>query len=132
MREVEKAFVQVAIDLKEILVLDGIDQLADPPGFRIRSHDLYGSLPDIQIKDTGDRLAMLDRIQNEAAKLIAMVRVRDDLAGIFPGCKFMLPTRTDKGVLVGLRFDGKTILAEGPSYWQTYHRLIRRAVRKIL
>jgi len=39
MREVEKVFVQVAIDLKEILVLDGMDQAADPPGIRIRSHD---------------------------------------------------------------------------------------------
>ncbi len=29
--EFEKALVQVAIDLKEIFVLDGIDLLADPP-----------------------------------------------------------------------------------------------------
>jgi len=53
-------FVQVAIDLKEILVLDGIDQLSDPPGFRIRSHDRYGPLSDILIKDTGDRYPVLD------------------------------------------------------------------------
>ena len=89
--EVEKAFLQVAIDLKEILVLDGIDQLADPPGFRIRSHDLYGSLPDILIEDTGDRYPVLDKLEREAAKLTAMVRVRNDLAGMFPGCEFLLP-----------------------------------------
>ena len=34
--EVERVFVQVIIDLKEILVLDGVDQLKDPPGFCIR------------------------------------------------------------------------------------------------
>jgi len=43
--EVEKVFVQVAIDVKVILVLDGVDQLTHPPGFHIRSHDLYGPLP---------------------------------------------------------------------------------------
>lgn len=102
--EVEKTFVQVAIDLKEILVLDGIDILPDLPGFRIRSHDLYGPLPDILIHDTGDRYPVLDRIANEAAKLIAMVRVRNDLAGIFRGCKFLLPTSTGERALVGLRF----------------------------
>ena len=53
--EVEKAFVQVAIDVHEIIVLDGIGELEDPPGFRIRSHDLYGPLPDVLVEDTGDR-----------------------------------------------------------------------------
>jgi hypothetical protein len=34
--EVEKVFVQVIIDLKEILVLDSVGKLKDPPGFCIR------------------------------------------------------------------------------------------------
>ena len=40
--EIEKIFVQAVIDLKQILVLDGIDQVGDDPGFRLRAHDLYG------------------------------------------------------------------------------------------
>jgi hypothetical protein len=131
-QEIEKAFVQVAIDLKEILVLDGIDQLPDPPGFRIRSHDLYGPLPDTLIHDTGDRYPVLDRIQNEAAKLIAMVRVRQELAGIFRGCAFLLPTSTGEGALVGLRSRGRTILAEDKSHWEAYHGLVKKAVSAIL
>jgi hypothetical protein len=51
---VEKAFVQVAIDLHAIIVLDGIDSLPSG-GFRIRSHDLSGPLPDVIVQDTGDR-----------------------------------------------------------------------------
>ena len=75
-------FVKVAINLKEMLVLDGIDRLPNAPGFHIRSHDLSGPLPDILIKDTGDRYSILDRIENETARLIAVVRVRQELAGM--------------------------------------------------
>ena len=130
--EVGKAFIQVAIDLKEIIALDCIDELDAHAGFNILSHDHYGPLPDSIIKDTGDRYPVLDQMQREAAKLIAVVRVRKDLAEICLDCKFLLPTKTDKGVVVGLRFDEKTILAEGPTYWETYHRLMRKAVNKIL
>lgn len=84
--EIEKAFVQVTIDLKRILVLDGIDQREQPPGFRIRSHDLYGPLPEIIIEETRDRYQVLDDIQRETAKLCAMIRVRDDLVAMFPSC----------------------------------------------
>jgi hypothetical protein len=130
--EVEKTFVQVVIDLKEILVLDRIDTFEDPYGFRILSHDLYGPLPEILITDTGDRYPVLDRIANEAAKLYAIVRVRKDLSEIFPGCEFLLPTRSDEKALVGIRFDDRTILAEGPSYWETYHELLWESVRELL
>lgn len=130
--EIEKAFVQAIIDLKEIVVLDGIDQLTDSPGFLIRTHDLYGPLPDILIKETGDRYPVLERIQNEAAKLTAMVRVRNDLAGMFRGCKFLLPTSTGEGALVGMRFRGRTVLAEARNYWEAYHKLVREAVSAIL
>jgi hypothetical protein len=130
--ELEKAFVQVAIDLREILVLDGIDQLADPSSFRIRSHDLYGSLPEIVVKDTGDRYPVLDSIEREAAKLIAMGRIRNDLGAMFPGCEFLSPTKTDTESLVGLRFAGRTVLAEDRTHWEAYHELAREAVRTIL
>src|SRR5262245_63414908 len=79
--EVEKAFVQVAIDLHVIIVLDGIDQLESPRGFRIRSHDLHGPLPDIVVYDNGDRYRLLDQIGREAAKLYAISRNRERLSG---------------------------------------------------
>jgi hypothetical protein len=129
-QEIEKTFVQVAIDLKEILVLDGIDQPSDPPGFCIRSHDLYGQLPEILVQDTGDRLAVLDTIQNETVKLIAIVKNRQDLAVIFSDCEFLLPTKTDEGYVVGIRFGGKTVLAEDKSHWEAYHKLLRKAVER--
>ena len=46
-----------------------------------------------------------------------MVRVRHDLAEMFPGCEFLLPTRTDKGSVVGIRFDGRTVLAEASPHF---------------
>ncbi len=85
--QIEEAFTQVVIGLKRILVLDGIDRFDSV--FRIRSHDLYGPLPEIIIKDTGDRYSVLDNIQRETAKLCTMVRVRDDFAAMFPGCEFL-------------------------------------------
>jgi hypothetical protein len=130
--EIEKVFVQVAIDLKEILVLDGIDQLSDPSRFRIRSNDLFGPLPEIIIQGTGDRDPVLDKIQNEAAKLIAIVRVRKDLAGMYPECEFLLPTSIEEGAPIGMWFGGKTILAEEKNHWEAYHKLVREAVSKLL
>ncbi len=130
--EIEKAFTQVAVDLKEILVLDGIDIMKDPVGFRIRSHDLYGPLSDIVIEDTGDRYPVLDRIIHETAKLIAVIRVRKHLADMFPGGEFLLPTSTDRGSLVGILFRGRTVFAEAPSHWEAYHELMRRAVESFL
>lgn len=125
--EVEKALVQVAIDLKEILVLDGIDLLPDLPGFRIRCHDLHGPLPDTVIEDTGDRYPVLDHVIREAAKRVAMARIRREIAEIHPGCEFLLPTSTDKGALVGIRIGERTVLAEGPNYWDAYHELKQKA-----
>ena len=131
-REVEKTFTQVAVDLREILVLDGIDILDNPPGFRIRSHDLCGPLPDLLIEDTGDRYPVLDRIINETAKLIAMVRIRRDLAKTFPKCEFLLPTSMGKNKLVGIHAKGRTMLSEGPSFWGAYYELMIKTVRELL
>lgn len=79
----------------------------------------------------GNRLAILDKIQNEAAKLIAIVRIRQDLSRLFPGCEFLLPTQTDPSYVVGIRFQGKVILAEEKSFWKAYHRLLKQAVWRI-
>jgi hypothetical protein len=130
--QIEKSFVLVASDLKRNLFVDGIDQFEDPPGFRIRSHDPFGPMPEIVIRDTGDRYPVLENIQREAAKICAMVRIRDNIAAIFPGCKFLLSTKTDEGSLVGIRFAGRTIFAEHRNCWEAYHKLLRQAVREIL
>jgi len=132
LHEVEKTFMQVVLDLQVILVLDGIDQIPALPGFRIRSHDLYGPLPDAAVRDTGDRYPVLDRVVHETAKLVAIVRVRDDIAGIFGKCSFLLPTSTGDGALVGMRWRGRTVLAEAKSHWEAYHQLITMGVRELL
>jgi hypothetical protein len=114
--EIEKTFMQVILDLQVILVLDGIEVLPELPGFRIRSHDLYGPLPDALIKDTGDRYPVLDEIVREAAKRIAMVRVRDAIVGIFGKCTFLLPTSTGDCARVGMQVQGRMVLAEAISH----------------
>lgn len=45
---IERTFLQTLVDdLGEVVILDGIDELED--GYRIRSHDLRGPLPEIFI-----------------------------------------------------------------------------------
>ncbi len=125
--EVEKALMKVALDLKEILVLDGVDaEDSGSPSIRIRCHDLCGPLPDILVEDTGDRYSVLDNIIREGAKRIVMVRVRKELAELHPGCEFLLPTSTDKDKVAGFRAAGKTVLAEAPSFWEAYYELWRK------
>src|SRR5213594_2710367 len=83
--EIEKEFVLAAVHLKQIVVLDRIDLITEPREFRIRSHDLHGPLPEIVVRDTGDRTAILDEISREAAKLDAVARHREELAAAYPG-----------------------------------------------
>lgn len=58
---IEKTFTDCVMDLKEVIVLDGIDILADSTGFRVRSHDLHSPLPEIVVKDSGDTFLDKDR-----------------------------------------------------------------------
>jgi hypothetical protein len=131
-REIEKTFMHVPTDLHAILVFDGIDVLLDPPRYQIHSHDLHGPLPDIIIDYIEDRWEMMKKVQLETGKLIVAVRDRDFLAEVFPKCKFLLPTSTDNGSLVGIRFAGRTVLAEAPSHWEANHRLVRKAIERML
>src|SRR6266699_3834830 len=87
--EIEKEFLLAAVHLKQIVVLDGIERVGEPPGFRIRSQDLHGPLPEIDVRDTGDRSAILDEVSTEAAKLNAIARHREELAAAYPGCRFL-------------------------------------------
>jgi hypothetical protein len=130
--EIEKTFVQVAIDVHVVIVLDAIIPVTDLLGFLIQSHDFHGPLPGVRLEDNENRLQLLDSVAAEAAKLTAVAKVRDDLAAIFPGCAFLPHTLLDSGVLVGLSFNRRTILAEAPSFWEAYHRLVRKCVIKLL
>ena len=119
------------IDLKEILVLDGIDVRDKSPRFRIRCHDLYGPLPEATIEGVGEEYPVLDHVMREAAKLIAIARARREIANLFPaGAEFMLPTLTDNGVLVGVRWESRIFLAEGVTHTEAYREL-RLKVEKI-
>jgi hypothetical protein len=89
-RQIEKVFTDCVMDLKQILVLDGIDIL--PDGFRVHSHDLHGQLPEILMKNSGDTLQDKDRLGHEACKLIAIVKLRDEMVRFLPGCKLLPPT----------------------------------------
>ncbi|HYK91918.1 MAG TPA: hypothetical protein VE398_24340 [Acidobacteriota bacterium] len=122
--QIEKAFAQLVTDLKESLVLDGIDAFDKRSGFRIRCHDLYGPLPDAIIEGTGEEYPVLDHVVREAAKLIAIARARREIADLFPaGAEFMLPTLVDNGALAGIRWESKIFLAEGGTHLEAYREL---------
>jgi hypothetical protein len=123
---IEKVFTDCVIDLKEILVLDGID--FPPDGFRVRSHDLHGQLPEIGIKNSGDTLQDNDRFSNEVCKLIAIVKLRDEMVRFLPGCKFLPPTSMDGKAIVGLQAKPKTWIADGQNSLAVYYELRRQVV----
>jgi hypothetical protein len=88
--EIERTFVQTALDLHRILVLDGIDIL--PDGFRVRSHDLYGQLPEIAIENSGNTFQDKEALGREACKLLAIVKLRDRMVTWLPESEFLPPT----------------------------------------
>jgi len=130
--EVEKEFMLVMYYLNAAVVLDGIEVLTDLPGFRISTHDPHGPLPDAIIHDTGDRYPVLEAISMEGAKRVAVTWLRREMVKAFLGVSFLPPTRLDKRCVVGIQWEGKTVLAEASDFVQAYHRLWRHAVRRFL
>ena len=127
--EIEKEFLLAAVHLKRIVALDCIERTTDPLGFRIRSHDLYGDLPEIFISDNGDRTFILQEILREAAKTCAIAGHRADLASWCPGCRFLPHTVLQDKVLVGIQAGVKILLAESASFWEAYLNLEEKALR---
>ncbi len=123
---IEKTFNDCVIDLKQILVLDDIDIL--PDGFRVRSHDFYGQLPEITIKNSGDTFQDKDRLGNECCKLIAIVKLRDEMVGFLPGCKFLPPTSMDGKAIVGLQANPRTWVVDHEEFLAAYHELHRQVL----
>ena len=122
---IEKVFTDCVMDLKRILVLDDIDIL--PDGFRIRSHDFHGQFPEIPMKNSGDTFQDKDRLGNEVCKLLAIVRLRDEMVRLLPG-KLLPPTRIDCKAVVGLQAPPKTWIIEGRNFLEAYHELHSQAV----
>ncbi len=84
---IEKVFTDCVMDLKEIVVLDGIDIL--PDGFRVRGHDLHGPLPEIVIKNSSDTFVDKDRLGIAACRLISIVGLREEMIRCVPGGRFL-------------------------------------------
>jgi hypothetical protein len=85
-----------------------------------------------KIKDSGDRYSVMDSVEREAAKPFAIACKRDGVAEMFPNCVFLPPTKMDTGVVVGLIFGERTVLAEHRKFCEAYHRLVQNVVRLIL
>jgi hypothetical protein len=86
--EIEREFIQTAVDLKTVVVLDGVDVIPGRRGFRIRSHDLFGSLPTITVIERADSQATRRNLRHEACKVMAIVHIRGELSRLLPGLKF--------------------------------------------
>ena len=80
-------------DVQAVLILDGIDILPDNSGFRIRRQDLHGPLPEIVVKYCGDAFQDKDLLANQVCRLVAIVRLRDQMTRFLPGRKLLPPTR---------------------------------------
>ncbi|MBN1568332.1 MAG: hypothetical protein JXA73_10840 [Acidobacteria bacterium] len=123
---IEKIFTDCVMDLRRILVLDSID--IQPNGFRIHSHDLHGQLPEISIENSGDTFQDKDRLGNEVCKLVAMVKLRDEMVRFLPGCRLLPPTSMDGRAIVGLQAKPRTWIGEGKDFLDAYHELHRQVV----
>jgi hypothetical protein len=79
--EIQSEFVGFLKDLNEEIVLDSIERLEEESGFRIRSHNAHGVLPDIIVPETGNRYEVLDRLDTETARLVGTIRERREATG---------------------------------------------------
>ena len=122
--EVEALFVQVITALRVTIILDGVDKL--PEGYRIRSHDSFGSLPDIEIDSTHNMEQVLDRICLSAAKLGATVRFRCELAMQAHDCQFIIPTSAGKITVVGICTKSRIVRPKGWNACLAYQKLDKR------
>jgi len=113
---IEKTFTDAVIDLKGVIVLDGIDILPDESGFRVRSHDFHGQLPEIVIHDSGNTMEDKESLSREACKLIAIVGLRKEMRRLMRGGKFLLLICRAGGIQFQFSSSaGKTWFGEPPN-----------------
>ncbi len=123
--EIESLFSRLTFALLANITLDGIDRLPNGRGCCIRSHDVFGRLPDIQVDCEGDEGQILDRVSLEIAKLGAINRLRFELAAKVDNCEFVvLPS--DKAIRVGIRQGSRTVSARGRDQAHAYQKLSRK------
>jgi hypothetical protein len=96
----------------------------------IGNEDLLTSalLPKIVMKNSGDAFRDKDILGDEVCKLIAIVRLRDEMVRFLPGCKLLPPTRMDGKAIAGLQAKPLTWLGEGADFLAAYHDLRRQVV----
>ena len=119
---VEDAFMRIAVDVQSLISLDGIDELPGQNGFRIRIHDSYGPLPDVQVQDLEDGSPLLEQIETEAAKRYVVARIRQNILQKRPEGRFLSPICTDK-VYVGINLGGDPVIASGRDFLDAYDKL---------
>jgi hypothetical protein len=119
---VEDVFMRIAVDVQSLISLDGIDELPGQNGFRIRIHDLYGPLPDVQVQDLEDGSPLLEQIETEAAKRYVVARIRQNILQRCPEGQFLSPICTDK-VYVGINLGGDPVMASGRDFLDAYDKL---------
>jgi len=125
---IETTFTQCVMDLKEVIVLDGIAIQPDNSGFRVRCHNHYGPLPEIVVKDSGDTFQDKDQLGREACKLIAILKLRDQMKRWLRGGTFLPPTKVDNHPTVGFKLGCKAWLVEGEDFITAYHSLHKQVV----
>jgi hypothetical protein len=107
-RELERQFALPAVELKEIVALDALELLPEQSSIIVRSHDLYGPLPEVIVSvNATDRLGALDGLGSEAVKLCTISRLRRELVDAFSGASFLPPTRMDGNCVAGLQWHGQ-------------------------
>jgi hypothetical protein len=85
-------------------------------------------LSEIVIQDSGDTYQDKDQLGREACKLVAIVRLRDQMRRWLRGGKFLPPTRVGDHVAVGFKLGRKAWLAEGKDFLAAYHELHKQVV----
>jgi hypothetical protein len=76
--DIQEEFVGFLNDMNEEITLDAVDRLEGNRGFRIRSHNEHGVLPDIIVPGTGNRYEVMERLDTEIARLIGTIQARRD------------------------------------------------------
>ena len=116
-RERERQFSLPAVELKEVIALDGIEVLPKRSPPRIRGHGLHGLLPEITLRvDLTDRRGALNRLGREAVKLRTVSQLRREVSETFSGPTLLPPTTLDGKYVAGLQWDGRTVQAEAVDF----------------
>ena len=104
--------------------MDGSDVPAEE--WCIQCHERLGSLQPVRIADDGERQSTRQAVETEACKLYAVSRLRDGIAALLPGCRFLPPTIIQDGVVVGAILGKRTVLAEGQDFLAACNRVTAR------